>query len=85
MRSLSSQRFKPFISFDSVHPLPVLVEKIKRFFVGKFVVVKYGSFYESYCFGVLTDFEVCQNGIILILENDGKKMLVFNPILLKVV
>jgi hypothetical protein len=70
------------LSFN-VHPLPILVEKIKKFFVGKFVVVKYGS-YENYCFGTLTDFEVCQNTIILILENDGKKMLIFNPILLKV-
>ena len=84
MRSLSSQRFKPFISFDSVHPLPVLVEKIKRFFVGKFVVVKYGS-YESYCFGVLTDFEVCGNMIVLVLENDGKKLVVVNPSIMKVV
>ena len=72
------------LSFN-VHPLPILIEKVKRFFVGKFVVVKYGSSYESYCFGVLTDFEVCQDTIVLILENDGKKLVVVNPSIMKVV
>jgi len=86
MISLSSRkRFKPFISFDSVHPLPILIEKIKRFFVGKFVVVKYGSFSANYCFGTLTDFEVCGNMIVLVLENDGKKLVVVNPSIMKVV
>jgi len=38
------------LSFN-VHPLPILVEKIKKFFVGKFVVVKYGSCWTYSRFG----------------------------------
>jgi len=78
-----SKRFKPVLSFD-VHPLPVLVARIRKHFVGKFVVVKYGS-YESYCFGTLTDILACKDTVILVLENDGKKLVILNPSIMRVV
>jgi hypothetical protein len=77
-------QFKPILSFEPIQPLPILERKIKKLFLGKLVVVRYGN-YETFCFGTLVDFEINAGRTILILENFNKKMIVQNPSLIKVV
>jgi len=84
MRSLNSQRFKPFICFESVRPLPSVEERLKQSFMNRFVLVKYGVG-ETYALGKLVDFQIVQNKIILILENAQQRLVVLNPSFMKVV
>ena len=78
------KQFKPFICFESVRPLPSVEERLKRSFMNRFVLVKYGVG-ETYAFGKLVDFQIVQNRIILILENAEQRSVVLNPSFMKVV
>jgi hypothetical protein len=76
--------FKPFISFNCVRPLPSVEERLKRSFMNRFVLVKYGVG-ETYALGKLVDFQIVQNKIILILENAEQRLVVLNPSFIRVV
>jgi len=85
MTSLSRRKqFKPFISFDSIRPLPSIEERLKQSFMNRFVLVKYGVG-ETYALGKLVDFQIIENRIILILENAERRMVVLNPSFMKVI
>jgi len=85
MTSLSRRKqFKPFICFESVRPLPSVEERLKRSFMNRFVLVRYGVG-ETYAFGKLVDFQIVQNSIILILENMEQRLVVLNPSFIRVV
>jgi hypothetical protein len=75
------------LSFN-VHPLPILVEKIKKLekmFLNKLVVVQYGFREDYYVIGKLEQFEVCEKGIIIVLNVENKKLLILNPTLLRTI
>jgi hypothetical protein len=78
------KQFKPIISFESIHPLPIIEERLKQSFMNRFVLVKYGVG-ETYALGKLVDFQIVQNSIILILENAEQRLVVLNPSFMKVV
>jgi uncharacterized membrane protein YobD (UPF0266 family) len=71
--------------FDSVSPLPILIGKLKKTLLNKLVLVQYGFRFDYYVVGKLEEIEICENGIILVLNIENKRLLVLNPRLLKVI
>jgi hypothetical protein len=72
------------LSFN-VHPLPILIKKLEKMFLNKLVVVQYGFREDYYVIGKLEQFEVCEKGIIIVLNVENKKLLILNPTLLRAI
>jgi hypothetical protein len=54
-------------------------------FLNKLVVVQYGFREDYYVIGKLEQFEVCEKGIIIVLNVENKKLLILNPTLLRAI
>lgn len=75
---------KPILFLNPIQPLPCLKPKIERMFLGKLVVVRHSGS-ETFAFGKLLTVEFLNGRLILILENFGKKMILADVDLIKVI